>query len=228
MGEYCVFDALGYTAYIMSKHGPREVVVFNGRKYGRYPEHPRKTHRLYYCAGGNRWLHRDTWIFHNGPIPSGMDIHHIDENPLNNDISNLEMVEHGAHRHMHLGPETVAKLRQNMAKAQNAAKAWHSSAEGREWHRRMATGRRKRALFERVCGPCGKVFFSKTTRGLYCSDLCQGRKRVADRRDWETRACVMCGTEYRCEKHQPTRTCTRRCSANYRWQKGAGLRSNSG
>lgn len=37
------------------------------------------------------FLHRITWAAFNGPIPIGMTINHIDGNPANNHLSNLEM-----------------------------------------------------------------------------------------------------------------------------------------
>ena len=42
-------------------------------------------------------LHRDVWEFHNGPIPSGHDIHHLDENRANNFIGNLECLPKAEH-----------------------------------------------------------------------------------------------------------------------------------
>lgn len=38
--------------------------------------------------------HRIIWEMHNGPIPDGYEIDHIDHNTLNNDITNLRMVTH--------------------------------------------------------------------------------------------------------------------------------------
>ncbi|EOT6755695.1 HNH endonuclease signature motif containing protein [Escherichia coli] len=38
--------------------------------------------------------HRIIWEMHNGPIPEGYEIDHIDHNTLNNDITNLRMVSH--------------------------------------------------------------------------------------------------------------------------------------
>lgn len=35
------------------------------------------------------------------PLKPNQDVHHIDGNPLNNDVSNLEVVEHGEHQKMH-------------------------------------------------------------------------------------------------------------------------------
>ena len=37
-------------------------------------------------------LHRLVWMLHNGEIPSGMCVDHIDRNPLNNRIENLRLV----------------------------------------------------------------------------------------------------------------------------------------
>jgi hypothetical protein len=44
-------------------------------------EHKQKTHML----------HRVVWEFHNGPIPAGGQIDHIDRDPLNNRIENLRL-----------------------------------------------------------------------------------------------------------------------------------------
>ena len=45
------------------------------------------------------------WRHHKGPIPAGMEIHHKDENKLNNSIDNLELISNLAHRHIHAGYE---------------------------------------------------------------------------------------------------------------------------
>lgn len=50
-------------------------------------------------VGGKNWLeHRWVWTQANGPIPDGYQIHHIDHDGFNNDLSNLELVstkDHG-------------------------------------------------------------------------------------------------------------------------------------
>lgn len=48
------------------------------------------------------YIHRWLWMQNYGPIPDGMDIHHKDENKLNNSLANLEIINHNMHiaRHM--------------------------------------------------------------------------------------------------------------------------------
>ena len=49
----------------------------------------------------NKKLHRVAWELASGPIPDGFDIHHIDHDKRNNDLSNLEIISHGEHSAMH-------------------------------------------------------------------------------------------------------------------------------
>ena len=49
------------------------------------------------------YVHRHIWKLHNGEIPKGMDIHHKDHNPFNNDISNLELIDQLKHHRLHAG-----------------------------------------------------------------------------------------------------------------------------
>ena len=44
----------------------------------------------YYQRKGIR-LHREVWKYHNGEIPKGYHVHHIDSNKNNNSIDNLEL-----------------------------------------------------------------------------------------------------------------------------------------
>lgn len=53
----------------------------------------------YYSAttGVRQLMHRYVWERHHGPIPPNHDIHHIDHNRANNDISNLELYSKSEH-----------------------------------------------------------------------------------------------------------------------------------
>lgn len=86
-----------------------ELVVFNGIRFRRYFKDPKK-----YFWPTNTWvfvgpLHRAIWMASHGPIPKGCDIHHKDENPLNNDLSNLEMLTKAEHRKRHRKPPINTK-----------------------------------------------------------------------------------------------------------------------
>lgn len=52
-----------------------------------------------------RMEHRMIWERHFGPIPEGYEMHHIDHNRLNNDISNLMLVTPLEHKRIEQGCE---------------------------------------------------------------------------------------------------------------------------
>jgi hypothetical protein len=66
--------------------------VCKGREYVCWKEGGKQRRQL-----TNRWI----WEQANGPIPIGHEIHHEDENPLNNDISNLRCVTAEWHDNHH-------------------------------------------------------------------------------------------------------------------------------
>ncbi len=73
------------------------------------------------CEGGEcRLEHRYVWEQHNGVIPVGMIIHHIDRDRSNNKIGNLKMMSKSEHRKYHMlniSDETRKKMSESGFKA---------------------------------------------------------------------------------------------------------------
>jgi hypothetical protein len=67
------------------------------------------------------YVHRWIWMQTFGEIPKGMNIHHKDENKLNNSLENLEMISHAAHLSLH---KTGSK-----AKYKGGCVCWHKTAQ---------------------------------------------------------------------------------------------------
>lgn len=51
--------------------------------------------------GKSTLVHRGCWEAHNGPIPDGLEIHHLNGKPEDNRIGNLAMMTHKTHMHLH-------------------------------------------------------------------------------------------------------------------------------
>lgn len=189
-----------------------EVVVFNGRRYRRYPDSPQPAHRRYFGRSGG-FLHRDVWEFHNGPIPEGHEVHHIDEDTSNNDISNLECLPAAQHRSMeHSGKAAHAKSdeqREHLARIREQAAEWHRSDEGRAWHREHAknsiakTDRKAwydaQPLVEKTCEQCGAKFMGKIAKNVLCSNACISARRNRKMREAKLSVpheCKCCGAVF--------------------------------
>lgn len=57
----------------------------------------------YECTTIDRYmLHNHVWEKHNGKMPKGYEIHHIDNNKLNNNIDNLMLVTPSEHAKIHV------------------------------------------------------------------------------------------------------------------------------
>lgn len=203
-----------------------EVVVYNGRRYRRYPESPREVHRRYFGRSG-ALLHRDVWKFHNGPIPQGYDIHHKNGDPGDNRIENLECLsrkEHfGQHEESRRDWLQSKELREHLDTARVLATEWHRSPEGRAWHRENA----KTSLckprrpgwyndlpdLDRACTICGAAFTTKNAKRVFCGHNCAERSCRENKRKTiltAPRSCALCGAEFY-SVYRRKKYCTRAC-----------------
>ena len=93
------------------------IIKHNGFTFRRYPNAKQNSDRVYFSG----WVkiknerkkeryHRYLWFEQNGEIPDGHHIHHIDGNPLNNSIENLQLLLGKNHLSEHGKKELVFSL----------------------------------------------------------------------------------------------------------------------
>lgn len=163
--------------------------------------------------GKRKRLHRYMWEQVHGVIPKGYDIHHIDHNKDNNDISNLELIASIRHKQIH-GLELTEEQRQfyrdNLnKKARPKAIQWHKTKEASKWHKeqyKMTLGLRKPTKM--TCEYCGKEYETMINgSNRFCSNKCKSAFRRMSGVDNETRKCVVCGKEFECNKYSKKQKC---------------------
>lgn len=202
-----------------------EIIVWNGYKYRRYPDSARASDRSYFRRSGKGFtalLHRDVWELGNGAIPAGHHIHHIDGDPGNNDLSNLECIEANEHLCEHGAKWTPQRRKQqaeHLDRIRDTAKAWHSSDEGRAKHREIgAMAYKNFAGAPKPCGHCGVTFTPRKLGSvdLYCSNKCKSAARRASGIDDEHRACGECAAGFTANRYSKSLACSRSCASRAR------------
>ena len=192
------------------------VQVFNGKEYHLYPGER-------YFSRHNKRLHRVVWEHYNGPIPKGYHVHHKDGNRWNNEIGNLELVAGSKHTRDHTN-ERVAEnpelFLRNMHKAMEAAKDWHRTEEGRQWHREHARkqGFGRDEKIEYTCDQCGQTFLAqrKNYKHHFCSAKCSAAYRRRSGTDNVAYICEQCGKEFWRDRFKPHRFCSNACAGAHR------------
>jgi hypothetical protein len=153
-------------------------------------------------------LHIYIWEKHNGKVPKGYCVHHKDHNKLNNDISNLEIIERSEHQSYHGKLRDKAELIEAMNKARIYASIWHGSEEGVEWHKhhyeQMKHKFHKR--FEKVCIYCGDSF-DGDHKSKFCSNKCKSAHRRKIGVDNITTSCIKCGELRTLNKYDKSKSC---------------------
>lgn len=175
--------------------------------------------------------HVYVWEKHNGKVPEGFSVHHLDKNPKNNDISNLALMSYSAHSSYH-AKDHADESRQRMDDiVRPAAVAWHKSEDGIEWHKQHydeVTQKIWNTYVTKVCTVCGKEYQVKSCaaqKSMYCSEYCKNRspERKAKNRErhkqnreyinshLEERICPICGTTFLAKKYYKTKCCSPEC-----------------
>lgn len=208
---------------------PPAEVIFKGHVYRRYPDSPRRSHRVYYQyhpTAGVRYLHRDIWLAaHPGEeIPEGWHVHHKDEDPFNNDPSNLVLLSPAVHSEVHPGDQSWEEenLLDHLDRIRSLASEWHASEEGRAWHSAhgKATWEDRQPLGIRSCEICGTEFQAWKDDARYCSRRCINR--ATERRLRKTATCTVCGSEFTQDRKGRSQSCSRKCGAQLRKLRAQG------
>lgn len=201
----------------------REFMLYRGEKFfvqssGRYYSSGRKG------RGRERLLHRRIWADTFGPIPEGLDVHHLDENWRNNGVGNLSLVLSEGHKSFHMTklmaePERRAAAIQTLRDYSEKAAEWHASPEGREWHSKNAIQAwAKREAVPAVCTVCAKAYETYfESRSRFCSNKCE-QQEARERHKTATGDCVQCGEAFTYNRFQKRmqECCSRGCGIRRR------------
>ena len=173
-------------------------------------------------------MHQYVWEKENGPTPKGWEIHHIDGDTDNNDISNLQAMPMLEHKAIHTeqlrnDPARLEKMRINFElNARPKANEWHGSKEGREWHKQHYE-EYKELLHQKktfVCEQCGSEFVTVNIgSNRFCSNKCKSKWRRDNGLDDVVRVCENCNEEFTVNKYSKTRNCSKKCAAIQRSKK---------
>ena len=219
-----------------------EVIEVDGIRFRRYPDSLHRQHRVYFQAhrGNNAppiYLHRYLWGREHGAIPGGHHIHHIDGDPLNNELSNLACIPPDAHADEHrkefMERATAPQQLEHLARIRPLAGEWHSTPEGRQWH--SENGKRSwlnREPRRHVCECCGEGFETMHYGEVrYCSASCGNRAwHKANKRPSrykrlgapEPRQCEFCGNQFQPLRRTKRALCSTACrNGDYLRQKRA-------
>ena len=196
-----------------------KVQVFNGKEFTLQADG-------YYRDSDWKLLHRCVWEYYNCTIPDGYEIHHIDLDKSNNDISNLRLLTVAEHRKLHadlLTSEQRDWKRNNInTVARPKAIEWHKSEAGSEWHTKHIQEQHEKGAFKKelVCTNCGKSFIGeKKGENTFCSNACKSAYRRKLGVDKAPAICPICGKEFMTNKFRPAITCSRSCANRMRAKK---------
>ena len=158
-------------------------------------------------------LHIYVWQKHNGDVPKGYQVHHIDGNKDNNDISNLELLKSFDHLSLHATNRSEASREHMLTHVIPAAAEWHKSEEAKQFHKDHFE-QYTRSIWEapvvKVCQFCGNeytVMHSCASHSKFCSNKCKAAARRSRNADMLPYKCPSCGKEYLKSKYSKAVLC---------------------
>ena len=119
-------------------------------------------------------IQQAVWMYFNGDIPDGCEIHHVDQNKANNDLSNLRCLTKGEHVALHA---STAPVREYVCLQCGQTFASQNRTNNNKFCSKSCCSkwRRSHRLEERVCPLCGKIFTATVNKPKqFCSAHCAG------------------------------------------------------
>lgn len=199
---------------IDDKHQKFDGLIYHTKDNGRYNK--------------NLQLHRMVYFYYYGEIPTNYEIHHIDSDPSNNHITNLQCLSKSEHCALH-----NEKAIEYKKICPNCGKVFSFSKRGKkifcsikcsgEYHLKNPD-----LYEERKCEYCGKTFVVlKSSKVKCCSRACgtklswmNERKKQNIPEPLRKKTCPVCAKEFDVPKTNPKKTCcSRTCAYQYRKNK---------
>jgi len=196
-----------------------KTIIYNGVRYTKHPNQ-----KYYYCSQSvkfySRSLHRQIWFDNFGEIPKGYDIHHIDHNHFNNDISNMRLIPRSEHISYHMKLNVLQnpnRFKELAEIGRPLTKEWHGSADGIEWHKQHAKNFNFGSMVygSGECMQCKSVFEKKTAFAKYCSNSCKSKYRRVNKLDMQVKCCKFCSKEFTTAKYNGAEYCSKKCYADW-------------
>lgn len=159
----------------------------------------------------SQFIHRDVWQYCNGEIPNGdYEIHHVDGNKANNDISNLQLLTRVEHGKLH-----TQHLRNPDKKCPTCGKTFHPRSSKQKYCSiSCCKGYRTKQNYDRICPCCGKAFKARHKYNVYCSVSCAAKMRT---KNLVEKTCPLCGKNF--STNFPKQICcSRSCASKMRCQ----------
>lgn len=208
----------------------RDIIIYRGSRFIRYPNAKGRSERVYYSGwavvdGLKKKIryHVYKYLSEVGEIPKGFHVHHIDENTLNNEISNYECKPAAKHAYEHMNDERRSTSKITIEIARLSASEWHGSEAGRLWHKEHFNNSLLGEERDCICKFCNGEFktkFKDENNSKYCSKKClwkeMAKRHRASPQSKDERVCVICAKNFVCFKYNKTQTCSRKCSGKFR------------
>ena len=184
---------------------------FNGGIY-----HKTATRHYLYASS----MHREVWKYHYGEIPKGHEIHHIDRNPENNAITNLQCLTKEEHNKRH---KIKPRAFKHQCVCQVCGKIFLSTLSTSKFCspncRTRAHNQDSKNHSTKTCPICGKSFATRHKEQICCSHTCASLFMHQNRRDKnksEVRACKHCGKLIPATESNGGQFCSDSCRWAYR------------
>ena len=184
-------------------------IVFNGDEYRRYPKGKHPNYYFHKWKENGRFyqkrLHHAVYEYYRGEIPNGMQIHHVDKNPLNNDIANLMLVTPREHRFLH--QEQIDKMNEHRSPEAGFTKE--------NWHERRKKIDEKLSKTVKICENCGCEFTPTNVHQRFCNEKCHHKWQYTATKNLVEAKCQWCGRDFMHNKYLKQKCCSEECAHMY-------------